>query len=271
MDVTLCSFLALAVVLQPNPLEGEEHLKICDQVRTQEEAVVDKEIISPSKVNPAEAVEENSEESGPCKDAPFTLKTEEIWDKSTVPSLGLTEIESKTLEQPDQGCGGVPSPEGFQAPSLEVYKARLEGVLSNLVQWKVSLPMAGGRKIILQEVLGREVGRKAICLSNFLQNTLTRELSTSNCALETEIKQGGPGQVSLTPGLITLALKGLSKPFQTSCHQFLAQLDQSHALRYHQGIKHIFKSIQNTPSRSSVSMRGFIFRYGFETPAINIP
>jgi len=26
------------------------------------------------------------------------------------------------------------------APSLEVFKARLDGVLSNLVQWKVSLP-----------------------------------------------------------------------------------------------------------------------------------
>jgi len=30
------------------------------------------------------------------------------------------------------------------APSLEVFKARLEGALSNLVWWKVSLPMAGG-------------------------------------------------------------------------------------------------------------------------------
>ena len=29
-------------------------------------------------------------------------------------------------------------------PSLEVFKARLDGALSNLVQWKVSLPMAGG-------------------------------------------------------------------------------------------------------------------------------
>ena len=29
-------------------------------------------------------------------------------------------------------------------PSLEVFKARLDGALSNLVWWKVSLPMAGG-------------------------------------------------------------------------------------------------------------------------------
>jgi len=29
------------------------------------------------------------------------------------------------------------------APSLEVFKARLDGALSNVVQWKVSLPMAG--------------------------------------------------------------------------------------------------------------------------------
>jgi len=28
--------------------------------------------------------------------------------------------------------------------SLEVFKARLDGALSNLVQWKVSLPMPGG-------------------------------------------------------------------------------------------------------------------------------
>jgi len=29
-------------------------------------------------------------------------------------------------------------------PSLRVFKARLDGALSNLVWWKVSLPMAGG-------------------------------------------------------------------------------------------------------------------------------
>ena len=28
-------------------------------------------------------------------------------------------------------------------PSLEVFKARLDGALSNLFSWKVSLPMAG--------------------------------------------------------------------------------------------------------------------------------
>ena len=30
------------------------------------------------------------------------------------------------------------------APSLEVFKARLDGALNNLVWWKVSSPMAGG-------------------------------------------------------------------------------------------------------------------------------
>jgi len=30
------------------------------------------------------------------------------------------------------------------APSLALFKARLDGALGNLVQWKVSLPMAGG-------------------------------------------------------------------------------------------------------------------------------
>jgi len=34
--------------------------------------------------------------------------------------------------------------EAVSAPSLAVSKARLDGALSNLVRWKVSLPMAGG-------------------------------------------------------------------------------------------------------------------------------
>ena len=34
--------------------------------------------------------------------------------------------------------------EAVEAPSLAVFKARLDGALSNLVWWKVFLPMAGG-------------------------------------------------------------------------------------------------------------------------------
>ena len=34
--------------------------------------------------------------------------------------------------------------EAVGAPSLEVFKARLDGALGNLVWWEVSLPMAGG-------------------------------------------------------------------------------------------------------------------------------
>jgi len=34
--------------------------------------------------------------------------------------------------------------EAVAARSLAVFKARLDGALSNLVQWKVSLPMPGG-------------------------------------------------------------------------------------------------------------------------------
>jgi len=34
--------------------------------------------------------------------------------------------------------------EAVDAPSLEAFKARLDGALSNLVWWKVSLLMAGG-------------------------------------------------------------------------------------------------------------------------------
>jgi len=37
--------------------------------------------------------------------------------------------------------------EAVAAPSLVVFKARLDGTLSNLVQWKVSLPMAGGLEL----------------------------------------------------------------------------------------------------------------------------
>jgi len=33
--------------------------------------------------------------------------------------------------------------EAVAAPSLALFKARLNGALSNLVWWKVSLPMAG--------------------------------------------------------------------------------------------------------------------------------
>jgi len=33
--------------------------------------------------------------------------------------------------------------EAVAAPSLEAFKARLDGALSSVVWWKVSLPMAG--------------------------------------------------------------------------------------------------------------------------------
>jgi len=34
--------------------------------------------------------------------------------------------------------------EAVDTPSLAVFKARLDGALSNLVWWEMSLPMAGG-------------------------------------------------------------------------------------------------------------------------------
>jgi len=37
--------------------------------------------------------------------------------------------------------------EAVDAPSLEVFKARLDGALSSLVWWKMSLPMAGRLKL----------------------------------------------------------------------------------------------------------------------------
>ena len=46
--------------------------------------------------------------------------------------------------------------EAVAAPSLAVFKARLDGALSNLVWWKVSLPRAGGLRLddfmILQSI-----------------------------------------------------------------------------------------------------------------------
>jgi len=38
---------------------------------------------------------------------------------------------------------GLPR-EVVAAPSVEVFKSRLDGALSKLVQWKASLPVAGG-------------------------------------------------------------------------------------------------------------------------------
>jgi len=37
--------------------------------------------------------------------------------------------------------------EVVDAPSLEAFKARLDGALSNLVKWEVSLPIAGGLEL----------------------------------------------------------------------------------------------------------------------------
>jgi len=37
--------------------------------------------------------------------------------------------------------------EAVNAPSVAVFKARLDGASSNLVLWKVSLSMAGGLKL----------------------------------------------------------------------------------------------------------------------------
>jgi len=37
--------------------------------------------------------------------------------------------------------------EAVAAPSLTVFKARLDGALSNLLWWKVSLPMAEGLEL----------------------------------------------------------------------------------------------------------------------------
>jgi len=42
--------------------------------------------------------------------------------------------------------------EAVAAPSLAMFKARLNGALSNLISWKVSLPVAGGWNDIIYKV-----------------------------------------------------------------------------------------------------------------------
>jgi len=42
--------------------------------------------------------------------------------------------------------------EVVDAPSLEAFKARLDGAVSNLVQGEVSLPIAGGRNQMILKV-----------------------------------------------------------------------------------------------------------------------
>lgn len=39
------------------------------------------------------------------------------------------------------------SREGVDALSPELFKARLDGALNNVIQWKASLPMAGGLQL----------------------------------------------------------------------------------------------------------------------------
>ena len=40
----------------------------------------------------------------------------------------------------------------MDAPSLEAFKARLNGAVSNLVWWEVSLPIAGGCNYMILNV-----------------------------------------------------------------------------------------------------------------------
>lgn len=48
------------------------------------------------------------------------------------------------------------------APSLEIFMDRLDGVLSNLVLWKVSLPLAGGLE--LDDLKGPSDPRRSVVL-----------------------------------------------------------------------------------------------------------
>ena len=44
------------------------------------------------------------------------------------------------------------SREAVDAPSMEAFKARLDGAVSNLVWWEVSLPIAGGWNYMILNV-----------------------------------------------------------------------------------------------------------------------
>jgi len=58
--------------------------------------------------------------------------------------------------------------EAVAAPSLEVFKARLDGAWSNLGWWKVSLPMAGGWNEMIYNVPSNPNHSMILCfLTNF--------------------------------------------------------------------------------------------------------
>jgi len=55
--------------------------------------------------------------------------------KKAIPCYEGSEAQEQVAQR---SCG---------CPSLAVFKARLDGALSNLVWWKVSLPVAGGLEL----------------------------------------------------------------------------------------------------------------------------
>ncbi|KAJ7413434.1 hypothetical protein BTVI_43741 [Pitangus sulphuratus] len=67
-----------------------------------------------------------------------------IWSIMEYPELDIPKNIRSPSDFVKDFMFGVKLGEPNSAPSLEVSKARLDGALSNLGQWKVSLPMAGG-------------------------------------------------------------------------------------------------------------------------------
>jgi len=61
-------------------------------------------------------------------------------------SFALRQVSSSTSEV-QSACGGYKPREAVAAPSLALFKARLDGALSNLGWWKMSLLMAGGLEL----------------------------------------------------------------------------------------------------------------------------
>jgi len=81
---------------------------------------------------------------GTYKKAGEGLFTRAWSDRTRGKSIFLLDIRNKFFTMSVVKCWHRLPREAVAAPSLAVFKARLDGALSNMGWWKVSLPMAGG-------------------------------------------------------------------------------------------------------------------------------
>ncbi|KAK4825819.1 hypothetical protein QYF61_002942, partial [Mycteria americana] len=103
-----------------------------------------------------------------------------IWTES---STLMCSLPMEMIKPPDNNSSAVRSSrteyillrEVVDAPSLETFKVRLDGALSNLIELKMSLPFAGGLIIISIFILNVDHGMKGI-LSKLVDATMGAEV-----------------------------------------------------------------------------------------------